>query len=66
MLICERDGEFHIVRKIVKSGMSLKVTTYCEQDGFTEIDQLPIEFLGKLHDGCQDKWCEVRKAAGVG
>ncbi|KKM65259.1 hypothetical protein LCGC14_1493020 [marine sediment metagenome] len=64
MLICERDGKFHIVRKITKSGMSLKVNTYCGQDGFSEIDQLPIEFLGKLCAGCQGSWDETKKAAG--
>ena len=64
MLICRDSNEvFHIVRKIIKSGMSLKVTTYCAEDGFSEIDQLPDEFLSKLHDKCQDAWTETKKAA---
>ena len=65
MLICKDDDDvFHIVRKIIKSGMSLKISTYCGKDGFQGIDQLPDEFLSKLHDKCQDSWCETKKAAG--
>ena len=43
--------------------MSLKVTTYCGQDGFQEIDQLPIEFLDKLHGACKDEWYQTKEAA---
>lgn len=63
MLICEKEGEFHIVRKIIKSGMSLKVTTYCTENGFQEIDQLPDEFLSKLCNKCQGAWKETKQAA---
>lgn len=63
MLICEKDGGFHIVRKIVKSGLSLDVSTYCGKNGFTETDQLPGEFLSKLCKGCQNGWAEVKRAA---
>lgn len=64
MLIAEKEGKFCIVRRIKKSGMSLGVQSFCGEEGFTEVQQLPDEFLPKLHDECQAAWHETKKAAG--
>ena len=64
MLVCrDKDDNFHIIRRITKSGMSLHVETYCEEDGFTEMEQFPDEFLGKLHGKCQSAWNEALEQA---
>ena len=64
MLISSKEDDiFCIVRRIEKSGMSMKVQSYCGEDGYSEIQQLPDEFLPKLHDKCQAAWTETKNAA---
>jgi hypothetical protein len=63
MLVCEKDGRFHVVRKIEKSGLGLKVHSYCKQDGFQGIDHFPEEFFPMFCEECQEKWEEAKSKA---
>lgn len=57
MLVYWKEGEFHIVRILGRSGMSITATSYCGMmpTAVTEVPQVPEKYFNKLCKKCWER-----------
>lgn len=65
MIVVFRDDKknFHVVRIIRQEGLGLAVQGYCGAMGSKEVEQLPIEFLGRCCEECEKKYIHTKEQA---